>query len=342
MAKLDKAPVSKTGDSRFEPWLPRFFATSRVYGHPMGATAGNFWKLLVNSFKGLSAHNGTQLAAGMSYYALLAIFPAFLVAAAVAGLFLDDPEARQDVVDFLLDELPLTAAEGTADVEELVDGVVDNSGSLGLIGGITLLISASALMSAARTSIGVIYDEDCKRGALRGKGLDILLLLSVGGLLLLSFAATLVLGLDLGLGDNPVSSVIEDILDVAGSLIPLAITAAVFVVLYRILPTTRPPYRDIWPGVAFATISLEVLKRGFSFYLDNFASYGAVYGSLGAVIAFMFFAYLASIVFLLGAEMVVLWPKLKRGELDGQPDPRSFKEKLADTLKGLVERRPAD
>ena len=72
------------------------------------------WSLIYNVLDGLGAHRATQYAAAMSYYGLLSIFPAAIVLAAVAGFVLDDPGARQDVIDYLLrsEGAPTESAEG--------------------------------------------------------------------------------------------------------------------------------------------------------------------------------------------------------------------------------------
>lgn len=287
------------------------------------AGLGHFWDLISNAVQRLFEHHGTQLAAGMAYYALLSVFPTVIVFAAGAGFILDDPGAREDVVNFLLRELPLSESSGRDDIESLLDGVTANSGTLGVIGFLALLISASALISAARNSVNVAFEEDERRGALRGKGLDLLLVLGLGVLFALSFAATLVTRLDINLDEDAVGSAIQSILDATGWFLPVVLTAFVFSVMYRVLPAARPGLRDIWPGVVFAAVGYELLKSGFSFYLENFANYSAVYGSLGAVIAFMFFVFLGSIVFLIGAEMAAIWPRVRAGEFDSDPDQES-------------------
>ncbi len=296
------------------------------------------WRLLTNALSGLSRHRGTHLAAGMSYYALFSVFPAAIVVAAVAGLILDDPSAREDAVSFLLDELP-ASDQGRSDIETAVDGVTSNSRTLGLIGLAALLISTSALVSAARNSVNLIFGDELRRGALRGKALDILLVIGLGFLFSLSFAVTLIGQLNIVLG-GAVGDAIESAISASGPLLSLILTAVVFAVLYHVLPTGRPGWRQIWPGVVFASFGYELLKRGFSIYLDNFADYSAVYGSLGAVIAFMFFVYLASVVFLIGAEMAAIWPGVRAGEYDPEDDgeEKSFGERVREIVGRLFGR----
>lgn len=300
------------------------------------------WRLISNAVPDFFYHRGTQLAASMSYYALLSVFPTAIVIAAVAGFILDDPGAREDAVNYLLGELPLNDEQGRSDLEQILDGVTDNSGTLGLIGVLGLLFTASGLMSATRNAVAVIDNDEIRRGALRGKGLDLLVVLGLGALFVVSFAITLVGQLDVKLGSG-IGEAVESVLDVSGTVLPPLLAAIVFAVLYRVLPTHRPSWRDVIPGVVFAALGYELLKRAFSLYLASFADYSAIYGSLGAVIAFMVFVWLASMVFLFGAELVVLWPRAKRGELDPDPDEEGepFKVQLREAVLGLFRRNPA-
>ena len=303
----------------------------------------HFWRLLSNAIPDFAYHRGTQLAASMAYYALLSVFPTAIVLAAGAGFVLDDPGARDDAINYLLEELPLNDEQGRSDIETLLDGVVANSGTLGAIGLLALLFTASGLISATRNAVGVIHNDQVRRGALRGKGLDLLLVLGLGVLFAVSFAITLLAGLDIRF-EGRVGDAIEGVLDATGAILPVTLTVIVFTVLYRVLPTRRPPLRDIWPAILFATIGYELLKRLFSFYLEQFADYNAIYGSLGAVIAFLFFVWLASIVFLLGAEMVALWPGVRRGDYDPDPDEQGepFRVQVRNAILGLFRRNPVE
>lgn len=304
---------------------------------------GLAWTLLEHGIRGMGRHHSTQLAASMSYYALFSVFPAAIVVAAAAGFILDDPTAREDAIDYLFRELPLSEDQGRLEIERLVDGVSANSGTLGLIGVVGLLITASALMGAIRNSLAVIFEGTITRGALRGKGVDLVLLIGLGVLFALSFAATLIGSLEIEL--TGVGEVFETVLTAGGGLLPVGLSFAVFAVLFRVLPTHHPPLRDTWPGVLFAAVGYELVKRGFSVYLDNFANYDAVYGSIGAVIAFMFFVYVAAVVFLLGAEMAAIWPRARAGGFAPGPDDDPappLSRQIRDALAGLFKRNESE
>ena len=279
--------------------------------------------LTAKAVEAFLAHHGTQLAAAMSYFALLSLVPAAVVFVAGFGLVLDNPEARSDVVDAILDFLPLTEGQGRSDLEGVIDGVTKNAEALGVAALIGLLFTASGLMGSVRNAVNIAFDEQSPRAPLPSKALDILFVLGVGVLIAVSLAATLVRGfaIDVGQGLGVPGEVINAILDAGGVLFPLALSMAVYTVVYVVVPARRVRVRDVWPGVLFAAVVYEVAKRGFAIYVENYSNYNAVYGSLGAVIAFLVFVYIAAIVFLIGAEMAALWPRVRAGVFDTERGP---------------------
>ena len=86
----------------------------------------------------------------------------------------------------------------------------------------------------------------------------------------------------------------------------LAFVAVMF--LSATVPAADVRARDAWPASLLVAVALVALQNLFALYVANFAHYDDVYGSLGAIVAFMFFVYLAAQVFLLGAELTSEWP----------------------------------
>lgn len=273
---------------------------------------------LIDAVQSYSGHNGSQLAASISYYSLLSLFPALIAATAVFGLVIGDGDARRELIDALQEALPLNETNGRDELEELIRGVTSNAGTVGLAGLAGLIFSGSALMSSMRAALSVIFEVEEGRSAVKGKLFDIGLLLLIGVLIAASFAVSIATGFGLDLADDlnlpgPLLGVAAELVE---WLVPLALFAVGFAILYRLVPRPPPALRDVWPGVAFAVIGVEVVKRAFGFYLQSFADYSAVYGSLGAVIAYLAFTYLATVVFLIGAEIVA--KDSRRDLIDGQ------------------------
>ena len=102
--------------------------------------------------------------------------------------------------------------------------------------------------------------------------------------------------------------------DAASYLIPFGLSFAAFAVLYRVVPATNVRLRDVWLGALVAAALFEATKVGFAFYLENFSNYDIVYGSLGAVAAFLFWVYLSAMILLFGAEVASEYPRVLRCE----------------------------
>jgi membrane protein len=94
---------------------------------------------------------------------------------------------------------------------------------------------------------------------------------------------------------------------VFGFLLPVVLTFATSAFLYRVVPAERTTLAQVWPGALVAALGFEAAKYGFAFYLQNFGRYNAVYGSIGAVMATLFFMYLAANIFLFGAQVASEW-----------------------------------
>jgi membrane protein len=171
-------------------------------------------------------------------------------------------------------------------------------------------------MAAIRTALNIAWDTDQRRPFVRGKAVDLLLVL----------AAVLAVGAALGAtilsslarqGSEHLPGPLSSLSSAAGVLLTLASLLAAllvlfgtFLFLFRVVPAVPTRVREIWPGAAVAAVGFLALQFGFSVYVAHFADYNRVYGSLGAVVAFLFFVYLASAVFLLGAEVAAEYPRL--------------------------------
>jgi membrane protein len=147
------------------------------------------------------------------------------------------------------------------------------------------------------------------------KFIDINMTLGVGALFLLSMAATSVFSMLGGL-DIPGASTASD---VGARLLGFLVSAVTFLVLYKFIPNTKTRWRYIWPGALVAAIAFEIAKTLFIFYLQNFAGYESIYGSVGSVIIFLLWVYISAFVLILGAELSSEYGKM-RGEESSIPD----------------------
>jgi membrane protein len=284
-----------------------------------------------------------QRAAAISYYGLLSLFPLVILAVGALGLLLDSASARDNVIDFVLDRAPLRPDAGRRDLHDLLTGVADHASGFGAFGAAGLVLAASGIMGAIRHGLNAAWDVEDPRPPLQGKLIDLLLVLGFGLATAASFALSLLvrfsaafagdIGRRLG-SDVPATAVAW-----TGRLVPLAISLAIFALLFRLVPARPTRLRETWPGVLVAVAGFEAAKAGFSFYLNHAARYDAIYASLGGIVAFLVFIWIAANVLLLGAEVASEYPRLRAAPDRPAGDGRPLRARLIGALRGLVVRR---
>ncbi len=265
----------------------------------------------------------TQWAAAMAYYVLFSLFPLLLVIVAVASLFVDEAYVRQQAIDFITENIGLTE-EGREDIEQILDRALDGIGAIGFVGLIALVWSASAMMSAMRHAVNAAYDVETRRHFVRGKSLDLLLVVALFILFVASIGLTFVVRFfdevrsSVSDPGGPLDAVIGTITAGATRLAPVLISFVSFMLVFRILPAVKTRFRDVWIGALIAAVLFEAAKLLLAFYFANFNNYDEVYGSLGAIISFLFFVWIAGVILLFGAEIAAEWPRVRAGVYDAE------------------------
>jgi membrane protein len=256
---------------------------------------------------------GPQLAASIAYHVLFSIFPLAIVLTGVFGLVVHLAGVEADVIGTLVRNVPLSAS-GEEDLRRLLEGVTSGYSALGLLGAVGLVWAASGMMAAVRVALNAAWDVEKARPFLRGKLIDVGLVVAVALGALASIVATVTvraasdaagswLGVDLSSGWASWA---------LGVVFPFATAFATVLLLYRFVPAVDVPASPTWQVAGGVALAFVALQNVFALYVRGFANYNAVYGSLGAVIACMFFVYLSASIFLLGAELASEWPRLRR------------------------------
>lgn len=247
--------------------------------------------------------SASQFAAAISYRALFSIVPLATFVVTVAGVFLRDDAQRARFVNEVAQRLDLSAG-GVASLDRIVAEVPAPWSLVGLIALAVALWGATGVMSSVRKALAVIFDDGVTHGFARGKLVDaalvlgalVLMLVAVGLSVLEQLAARVSRHVEHALAWQPGGVGL-----VLGVLVPLAVSAAVFAGLYRFLPRARPPWRGALLGAGAAALGFQAIQAGLSWYLSGPADFTRLYGSAGAVFAFLFSVYLSASAFLVGA-----------------------------------------
>jgi membrane protein len=268
--------------------------------------------LTERTFSEYSADRESQFAASISYHVLFSLFPLAIVVTAAFGVVSRLTGVRGSAINSIVDTLPLSSS-GASSVRHLLEGATGSYSSLGFLGLIGLVWAASGMMTAVRNALNAAWKVEPHRPYLKGKLVDIGLVFTaaLGAIvsLGLTIAVRIIADQDRLLGSVLASGWAEWLLGVAA---PLVYAFVLAFLLYRYIPAAKVESRFAWPP-ALAVACVYVLAQNlFALYLSHFGHYNAVYGSLGAAVALMFFVYLAASVFLLGAELTSEWPRARR------------------------------
>jgi membrane protein len=284
--------------------------------------------VLKRTFREFQDDNLTDWAAALTYYGVMAIFPALLVLVSVLGLI--GTSATQPLIDNINEVAPGPAKEIFTNA---IRNIEDSQGAAGVffvIGLLGALWSASGYIGAFMRAANVIYDVE--EGRPMWKTLPMRVGLTV--LLMLMTAVTAVgvtisgglarqVGKTIGVGGTAV-----DVWNIAKWPVLLTIVCLMFAILYWAAPNVRQPgFKWITPGGALAVIGWVLASLAFAFYVANFGSYNKTYGALAGPIVFLVWLWISNVVILLGAEFNA---ELERGRAieDGlhPPDKEPFLE----------------
>jgi membrane protein len=263
------------------------------------------WKdTLVRTSQQLKADQVPVLAAGVAFFALLALAPTLVALVSIYGMVADPADVERHVTDVLG-----AAPEGARQlVSEQLDAAVERSGAAAGIGAVVALLfalwSASAGVKHLIGALNTVYDEDETRGFLELRGLA--LAFTVGAVLFVAVAFATVALLPALLADTALGDATRIAISALRfPAIALAMMAGL-AVMYRFAPDRDDP-RWQWasPGAVVAALLWLAGSALFSVYAASFGSYDDTYGSLGGVVVAMLWLFLTAFVVLLGAELNV-------------------------------------
>ncbi|WP_374472885.1 YihY/virulence factor BrkB family protein [Phenylobacterium sp.] len=240
------------------------------------------------------------VAAGVTFYSLLALFPGIGSFVALYGLFADVGQA-QEHLQALSVVLPADVLRFVGEQMLRIAQASDSGLSLAFIGGLLLsLWSANGAMKAMITALNIAYDEHEKRGFIK------MILVSLAftlGFLLFGACAIAVIAAPPAIERIVGGSAAAMFRVITWPALLLALAAGL-AVLYRFGPSRhRAKWKWLTWGSAAAIVLWVAVSAAFSIYVANFANYEKTYGSLGAAIGFMMWIYVSSQVILLGAEL---------------------------------------
>jgi membrane protein len=269
---------------------------------------------LIRAFQRYQGDRGDRLAAGVTYFFFLSMFPILLLAVSLLGYVYGD-DAQQKVLDALGGALPSGLAGQVADV------VSSAKGKAGIIGLVGLLYAGLGLIDALRDALRLMWHQDPSQGSfLSKKAVDVVVLI---GLLVTIGASVVVTGLVTSFSDQAIHLLhvaggtgTKVFTAVLGIVLALGADLLLFLFLFTRLTTIRTPLRQALGGAAVGAVGFEVLKVVGGIYVNRTTSSGqTTYGTFAVVVGLLLFLYLLSRLILFAAAFTVTG----RGDSDTPP-----------------------
>ena len=296
------SPASSDGKSADEAKAGPAAGRGRSADAPSEVPASGWWDILKRVYADFGNNRLLAVAASVTFYALLAIFPAIVALVSLYGLFAD-PSTISEHLTALSGLMPGGALDVIGEQVKRIASKPRGSLGFGTIVGLgTALWSANAGMKAMFDALNIVYEEKEKRNFIVLNATSLIFTIGAIAFLMLAMASVVLAPIIFNFG--ALGHTMEIILGIARWPILLVLVVLTLAVLYRYAPSRqKPQWRWVTWGSGFSAIAWIVASMLFSWYVSKFGSYNETYGSLGAAIGFLTWIWISTTIVLLGAEI---------------------------------------
>lgn len=266
-----------------------------------------FPSLLSESFDGWSRHKAPRLGAALAFYTLLSLTPLLLVAVAIVGLVFGHTAAQRDIVQQVQ---TMVGSQGAKATEALLDASQNTSHGIvaTIIGLVTLLFGASAVMMELRDALNTIWEVPTPTlaglkkvtGYVKERLFSFAMVLSIGFLLVVSLAISTWIAA-LGAFSSSVVPAYEMLLHLLNAVASFVVITGLFAAIYKVIPDVKLQWRDVLLGGAFTSVLFTLGKLLLGLYLGK-ASIASSYGAFASIVVLVIWVYYSGQIFFLGAE----------------------------------------
>jgi membrane protein len=300
-------------------------ATLRAIGQRARAvallTGQSFWRGL----EGFYNSDNLTYAASIAYYALLSLFPSFMLALSVLGRMANDPHDRQAVLEFVLRYFPSQFDFITTQL----DAFNRNAVSIGVTGTIALVWGSLGFFGAITTAVNYAWGVEKQRSFWKHKLFSFLMLIVAGVMLIV---AMMLVSASQVVGATWFAGVLTHFpgLAVLRSLAVRYATTLLFIgvvgLVFYFVPNAKVRFRDVWIGAIVTGLLWKGALEAFSWYVRDMSRFTRVNGSIAAVVVFLLWVYVQAVILLYGVEFTAAYARLRRGrpqEMPAAPAPRT-------------------
>jgi membrane protein len=264
------------------------------------------WAVAVRTVRAFYDDQMTHHAAAVTYYALMSLFPALLMAVSILGLVGQYPATYDAIFHYLRNVAPSSTL---VPLDQSLRGALQHKGTAATtlpIGIVVMLYGTTGALEATRRALNVVLDAEGGRPFLLRKAIDIASTVVLMTLVLISLVLVFVGGRfaqDL-LGFVGLGPAVARIWDIARWPAAIAVAMLVFSFIYYVTPDVRQrSFRWVTPGAVAGVILWLLASAGFSTYISKIADVGAVYGTFTGAIILVGWLWLTNAALLFGAEL---------------------------------------
>ncbi len=274
---------------------------------PRGTSQGtSLFATLKRTMTEYSEDNLSDWAAALTYYGLLALFPALIALVGLIGLIGDPASTTKTITQIVTKIGPSSAVQTFSGPIQSITSHKSTAGIMAIVGIAAALWSASGYVGAFMRASNVIYETPEGRPVWKLRPLQMLVTLVMLVLLVLVALALVLTGPivsavagPLGVGSSAVS-----VWNIAKWPVLLIVVILMFAVLFYAAPNVKlAGFRWVTPGALFALVVWLLASAAFAFYVANFGSYDKTYGTLGGLVIFLVWLWITNVALLLGMEL---------------------------------------
>lgn len=264
------------------------------FRHRVRSTA----QLLLSAAHDFFRDNGPTWAAAVAYYSLLSVFPLLLFLGSVASYFVDPHWAIHQATEALKDYLP----RGSRLIEQIVRETLEVGRGGGLFFLLALVWSGTLVFNAIIKGLGLVFGTEEDYTFLKRIFIRLMMLLTVGLMFLAALASPLILrALRATLGILPAGS--EFLFQLSVTALPALFLLAAFLLTYRFVPKRKPRWRAAFLGACIAIVLFATAKPVFLDYIEDWARYSIIYGSLAGVVVVILWTWILAMIGFFGAQV---------------------------------------
>ncbi len=260
------------------------------------------------SVKKFDSDHGFFLSAGIAFNLIICLIPFILLLLSIAGAYLyTDREVLRQIRHFLENALPSLDPR----IMKNIMRIVHDRNIVGVLGIGGLIWTSTWFFSSLRTAINIVFNTDRNRSVLRGKAIDLLMIILASIFFLASMFLTSAITFIQGYHLKILFEIGPILKFILRYFVPFFFTFCMAFLIYKVIPNRKIHFSVALRSALFTSIMWEMAKQIFGWYILHLGRFSMIYGSLSTLVIFFLWVYYSSIILILGGEVTCLMERRK-------------------------------